>query len=95
MTSPNTPHTAIATDDGWVVSWMPGRTLDRNQATTAMVIADIADSRGAGLSVDPVWPFLDNWAAELGLSGPDAVVRASEPPATREAEASQEPEAGV
>jgi hypothetical protein len=95
MTSPNTPHTATATDAGWEVSWLPGRTLDRNQATTAMTIADIVGGRGVGLSDDPIWPFLDNWAAELGLSGPDAVVRASEPPRAREAEASQEPEAGV
>jgi hypothetical protein len=29
--------------------------------------------RGVGLSDDPIWPHLDNWAAELGLSGPDAV----------------------
>ena len=95
MTSPNTPHTASATGDGWEVSWLPGRTLDRNQATTAMTIADMVGGRGVGLSDDPIWPFLDNWAAELGLSGPDAVVRASEPPRVREAEASQEPEAGV
>jgi hypothetical protein len=95
MTSPNTPHTASATGDGWEVSWLPGRTLDRNQATTAMTIADIVGGRGIGLSDDPIWPFLDNWAAELGLSGSDAVVRASERPGTRQAEASQEPEAGV
>ena len=95
MTSPNTPHTASATGDGWEVSWLPGRTLDRNQATTAMVIADIVGGRGAGLSDDPIWPFLDNWAAEMGLSGPNAVVRASKPPRAREAESSQEPEAGV
>jgi hypothetical protein len=80
MSSPDTPHTATATGDGWEVSWLPGRTLDRNQATTAMVIANIVGGKGVGLSEDPVWPFLDNWAAELGLSGPDAVVRASEPP---------------
>jgi hypothetical protein len=78
--SSDTPHTAMATADGWRVSWLPGRTLDRNQATTAMVIANIVGSRGVGLSEDPIWPHLDNWAAELGLCGADAVVRASEPP---------------
>ncbi len=26
-----------------------------------------------------LWPHVDGWAAELGLTGPDAVVRASEP----------------
>jgi hypothetical protein len=94
MSSPDTPHTATATENGWEVTWLPGRTLDRNQATTAMVIANIVGGQGVGLSDDPIWPHLDNWAAELGLSGPDAVVRASEPPVAREAEASQEPEAG-
>jgi hypothetical protein len=95
MTSADTPHTATAASDGWEVSWLPGRALDRNQATTAMTIADIVGRRGVGLSDNPVWPFLDGWAAELGLSGPDAVVRASEPPMARESEASQEPEAGI
>lgn len=81
MSSPATPHTATATEQGWQVSWLPGRVLDRNQATTAMVIANIAASRNLTPG-DKLWPHLDNWASELGLSGPDAVVRASEPPAT-------------
>jgi hypothetical protein len=80
MTSPATPHTAAATADGWEVSWLPGRTLTRNQATTAMVIANIVGGKGVGLADDPIWPHLDNWAAELGLSGADAVARVSEPP---------------
>jgi hypothetical protein len=37
-----------------------------------------------GLSDDPRWPQVDRLAAELGLPGPAAVVRVSEP----------EPEAG-
>jgi len=94
MTSPDTPHTAAAIGGGWEVTWLPGRTLDRNQAITAMTIADTVGGRGVGLSDDPTWSFLDNWAAELGLSGPEAVVRASEPPDAREAEASSEPPTG-
>jgi hypothetical protein len=62
------------------VSWLPGRALDRNEAITAMVIANVVGDRGVGLADDPIWPHLDSWAAELGLSGADAVVRASEPP---------------
>lgn len=93
MGSPDTPHTATATGEGWQASWLPGRTLTRDQATTAMVIATIAGGRGVGPSEDPIWPHLESWAAELGLSGPDAVVRASEPPGARKAETSQEPEA--
>ncbi len=41
MTSPATPHTAMATGRGWEVSWLPGRMLTRDQATTAMVIANL------------------------------------------------------
>jgi len=95
MSSPDTPHTATATADGWEVSWLPGRTLDRNQATTAMVIAHTAGSRAADLAQNPIWPFLETWAAELGLSGPDAVARASQQPGAHEPATSQEPEAGA
>jgi hypothetical protein len=96
MSSPDTPHTAVLlhfeAGDAWRVSWLPHRLMDRNAAITAMVIADIVGSRGVGLSEDPIWPQLDNWAAELGLSGADAVVRASEPPGARETETSNGPE---
>ena len=95
MRSAATRHSATATGEGWEVSWLPGRTLTRNQATTAMVIANLVGGRGVGHSDDPIWPHLDSWASELGLSGPDAVVRASEPPDAREAETSREPEAGA
>ena len=95
MSSAATPHTATAKGEGWEVSRLPGRTLTRDEATTAMVTANIVGSRGVGHSDDRIWPHLDNWAAELGLSGPNAVVRASEPPSAREAETGQEPEAGA
>jgi hypothetical protein len=92
MSSSETPHTATATHDGWRVSWLPGRALSRTQAITAMVIATIVGGQGVGLSDDPLWPHLDNWAAELGLSGSDAVVRAFEPTGSREAATSTETE---
>ena len=79
MTSPATPHTATATGHGWEVSWLPGRTLTRNQAITAMTIATIA-SGGVPRADDPIWLHLDGWAAELSLTAPGAVVRASESP---------------
>jgi len=85
MRSTDTAHTARLTDAGWEVSWLPGRVLDRNQAVTAMTIAETV-GRGVRLSDDPIWPHLDGWATELGLSGPDAVVRASEPPSQAEGE---------
>ena len=95
MTSPATPHTATATGGGWEVSWLPGRTLTRNQATTAMTIADMVGGTGVPRADDPVWLHLDGWAAELGLTAPGAVARVSEPPAGRDTEDHREPEAGT
>jgi len=80
MSSPDTPHTATAAGGGWQVSWLPDRTLDRNQAITAMVIASIVGGNGVPRADDPIWLHLDGWAAELSLTAPSAVVRASEPP---------------
>ena len=44
MTSDRTAHTARHAPDrnGWEVSWLPGQTLDRNTAITAMTLADTA-----------------------------------------------------
>src|SRR5216684_8169550 len=53
MTSPATPHTAAATGQGWKVSWLPGRMLTRDQATTAMVIANLVGCRGVPRADDP------------------------------------------
>ena len=44
ITSDRTAHTARpVADDGhrWEVSWLPGRSMDRNSAITAMVLADV------------------------------------------------------
>ena len=53
--------------------------MDRNTAITAMVLADIAgqDDLHQG---HRLWPHIQSWAAELGLTGPDAIARASQPP---------------
>ena len=64
------------------MSWLPGRALDRNSAITAMTLAGHArepdlDERHR------LWPFIQGWAAELGLTGPDAINRASEPASPR------------
>jgi hypothetical protein len=91
MTSPATPHTATATSKGWEVSWLPGRTLDRNQAITAMTIASIVGTKGVPRVDDPVWLHLDGWAAELSLTAPGAVARVSARPGGRERKARQEP----
>lgn len=62
----------------WEVSWLPGQRLDRNQAITAMILAEAvarATTNGGLFHDSPDWPFIDSWASELGLSGPAAVGR--------------------
>ena len=80
MTSDQTAHTARHSPGrgGWEVSWLPGQTLDRNTAITAMTLADTAAER------DPaeghrLWPHIQSWAGELGLIAPDAIARISQP----------------
>jgi hypothetical protein len=76
ISSTTSDHTACTTPAGdWEVSWLPGRVLDRDRATSAMKLADTV--AGGLVVADSRWPALDTWAGELGLSGPEAVVRAS------------------
>jgi hypothetical protein len=81
MTSDQTPHTArhAPSRNGWEVSLLPGRTLDRNTAITAMILADTAADEHAREG-HRLWPYIQGWAAELGLTGPEAVAAASQPP---------------
>jgi hypothetical protein len=83
MRSTTSGHTAQRlAAGGWVLSWLPGRVLTRNQAVSGLLLADTA---GDGLEPgDSRWPSLDSWAQELGLSGPEAVVRVSTTDAVRE-----------
>ena len=80
MTSDQTGHTARHAPDrnGWEVSWLPGQTLDRNSAVTAMVLAETTAEPGLHQG-HRLWPFVQGWAAELGLTGSDAISRASQP----------------
>ena len=81
MTSDQSPHTArhAAAENGWEVSWLPGRILDRNSAITAMVLADTsADQRVR--EGHRLWPHIQGWAAELGLTGTDAIAAISQQP---------------
>ncbi len=80
MTSNHTTHTARqAPGHRWEVSWLPGQTLDRNTAITAMILADLA--AGENLREGHrFWPLVQGWAAELGLTAPEAVAAASPPP---------------
>jgi hypothetical protein len=84
MGSDQTAHAArlchFAAGDAWRVSWILQRLMGRNAAITAMTLAELfSEGGGMGLHDDPRWLVVDALAAELGLSGPDAVVRISEP----------------
>jgi hypothetical protein len=59
--------TAERNDSGkWAVSWLPERQVDRNQAVTAMVLAEeLTTDRPAN---DSGWLFIDGWSEELGLN---------------------------
>src|SRR5690242_18273503 len=82
MTSDQSPHTARQAPGhrhGREVSWLPGQILDRDTAITAMILADIA----ATGDIHPdhrLWPAVQSWSADVGLTGPDAITRASQPP---------------
>ena len=80
MTSDQTAHLASLAPGSqhlWEVSWLPGRALDRNSAITAMILADHASEPDLN-ERHRLWPFIESWAAELGLTGSDAINQASE-----------------
>jgi hypothetical protein len=79
MVSDLTKHTARATDSGWSVTWLPGRALTQNQAITALTIAEVVRTHCDDLAdtASRWWLHVDQWAAELGISGPYAVAEAS------------------
>lgn len=85
----HTAHPAPGHDHAWHVSWLPGRIMDRNNAITAMVLADV------GADVHPghqLWPFVEGWSAELGLQASDALALASQPPDCMSVERDATPE---
>jgi hypothetical protein len=100
MTSDQTAHTArhaLRSQHLWEVSWLPGRVLDRNSAITAMILADHAGEHDLN-ERHRLWPFIENWAAELGLTGTDAdnqISRPRDPRQQHDRESEQpDPEAG-
>ena len=86
--SASTPHTAelhhFEAGDAWRVSWLPQRLMDKPAAVAAMRIAEEVGQIPADCDPevydDKFWTRVDAWAAELGITGPDAVVRVSEAP---------------
>jgi hypothetical protein len=81
MTSDQSTHTAqhVPDRDGWEVSWLPGQTLDRNAAITAMSLADTIAEHDLHEG-HRLWPCIQSWAEELSLTAPDAIAQAAEPP---------------
>jgi hypothetical protein len=62
----------------WEVSWRPSQLLDSTTAITAMLADTASDARRD--ERHRLGPAIHNRAAELGLTGPDAVAQASQPP---------------
>ena len=81
MTSDQSAHTARHAPgrNGWEVSWLPGQLLDRNTAITAMTLAEATAEPGLREG-HRLWPHIQSWAGELGLTAPDAITRISQPP---------------
>jgi hypothetical protein len=98
ITGDRTPHTARRTpghEDTWEVSWLPGQSLDRTRAVTAMALAETNGAR-TPQPADRYWPHLETWAASLGLTARDAFARISQPPEPsdeKHGDAEAEPEA--
>jgi hypothetical protein len=81
MTSDHSAHAArhCPGHNGWEVSWLPGQVLDRNTAVTAMTLADTA-AAGDLHDRHRLWPHIQGWAGELGLTAPEALAMAARPP---------------
>ena len=54
-------HSTRPDGNGWAVTWLPGRVLTRNQAITAMVLAETV-AGGIGDHTDKRWLFIESWA---------------------------------
>ncbi len=67
IVSDSTPHYATqATEDWWILSWLPGRVVNQNQALVGVLLSEelTADGHDATLH-----GWLDVWAHELGMTG--------------------------
>ena len=63
ITSNVTAHNAVRQDDRtWRVTWTGGKALDRNQAVTAMMLAEAFTQRA------PFLGLVVAWSAELNLA---------------------------
>jgi hypothetical protein len=92
MTSDLTRHTAQAwpvpdEQTTWSATWLPGRALTQPQAITAMTIAEAVIEHADDLvdNGSRWWLQINQWAVELGITGPHAVVEASLSPEDHDA----------
>lgn len=74
--------------EAWRVSWLNDLDLDRNQAISAMTIADhLMSNRGDRVHLCdgkcPRWPFIVQWASEYGRSGEQACTEIEDYAATK------------
>ena len=86
MTSDQTAHTArLAPGSQHLreMSWLPGRALDRDSAITAMTLAGHVGDHDLN-ERHQLWPFIESWAAELGLTGSGAIHRITQPGGPRQ-----------
>jgi hypothetical protein len=81
MTSETTGHSARHLPSGaWRVTWLPGSDLNRNEAITAMTLAETVANRPV-TTEDRLWPHIEGWAAELGMGAEAAILGVRQPPA--------------
>ena len=81
--SADAPHTAGLGDGGWTVPWLPGRVLTEGQAAaieTAEAASQIPADCNPEAYNEGFWPRVDAWAGQFGLTGPAAIMQASEVP---------------
>lgn len=65
ITSTVTEHRACRTDDGWEVTRFSGRLFDRNDAITAITIAEVYAVDPPPW--DPIWVHVMSWENEIGI----------------------------
>ena len=70
------PNAAADGGGAWRVPWLPARLLTQNQAVSAMTIAETVAARAGDDDEFAHWrKHVDGWAAELGVTGPWAILR--------------------
>lgn len=62
---------ANAAETAWFVTWLGVRLVNRDQAVTAVTLAELVDG-GVHKPQHKDWPLLCGLAAELGLTGDQA-----------------------